>query len=1020
MKTKHLFWALAMPTIFAACSNEDIEIPSQEVSGIMNRPMAGQVDLTVGLGGVDSRLDYNFQFEAGKDELGACLMDEYTPNNGHVTVDSKDFTLVDYIQTNYRYTLNKNGVWTNSTLLATGNYFFYYPYTAQLNARKSFEKYLNPRQVLASNTTAARRNLVNDNQMYAGHAFVQNQTEGDVSMLDGLTLQPVFAFPFFTLNNRDTEGLTITKIALQYIDDEKEWPLKAIIDPAAAIEGKTSYPIKTDAYGRYDLAARPVAAVKYSNTYDPNQLDVDAVVSAKQIEVVFPNRTIAKAGQSVKTYMVIPSGDYSLNSGNEVKLLIYTTEGLITAMLDKIHDNNNSENAGSELEEYNVTNTSAMDIVYGDVNLMAGNKYRDITISFDEMAAICPENLTVSSTEDLDMYIQWAVNKSGSNKTINAMTTGEQVELSKNACALLASNKLVSLNIYGDITIAADAPANAYELVNFTGLAQDTETASQTIYNKASLTIDDDKRFIQPEGGNVDLVNEGTIEFTGRYGAALNKVENKGTIIFSGNNSYNKITTVGSEFLNKYGAVVNVTAKKVEVESISNEGTLNVAADAELTGKIVNVSAKNSVTSALENAIVNINGTWTASAGSINKGDMNVAGIVNASGLTNQSYGFWYNWNTAYYSAGLYNGGQVLKLTNNGSVTIASATAIQQSAEGSKGTVNNTICSQMVTKLPTETIAAYITGEKKASYVADIVSRSNADRLYISGKLVADYDNSLIAKKYLTKETERNLKEWSYIVGEQSDLKVIVNGDLVVEGDVCIYENRGTNKAAEVTINSNKVLTIASYAHLWIGQEVLDVQGRMNINSSATVTATIRNMNNVICAGAIVGKDFSENLEEDLTNETEVTLEANTTIAGTVNIESCESFNLNGNTLTCLSGSALVIENAENQEYLISNGTIVADEAVVTKESTALHMYNMVFSGTNAVVMEKNTTVVLMNSTFNLEEGGLLVKNNSERVDVQVILKNVIINGIKIKSKEDAKMYVENIPVGNVFVTWNK
>ena len=161
MRTKHLLWAFALPAVFAACTNDDFESVVQDNSTLQGRPMAGNVKLDFGFGDANTRLTSDFQFEVG-DEIGATLMDEYeggTFNTDYnilgLPANKNVYSFVNYIQTNYRYTNTESG-WTNSNLLCSGNYFFYYPYTAQLNTRVAFEKYLNPNQVLTGSGVNAK------------------------------------------------------------------------------------------------------------------------------------------------------------------------------------------------------------------------------------------------------------------------------------------------------------------------------------------------------------------------------------------------------------------------------------------------------------------------------------------------------------------------------------------------------------------------------------------------------------------------------------------------------------------------------------------------------------------------------------------------------------------------------------------------------------------------------------------------------------------------------------------------
>ena len=324
MRTKHLLWALALPAVFAACTNDDFQTVEQQNSELGNRPMAGNVELNFNFGDAATRLNSNFDFVNG-DEIGATLMDEYKEIGDGDKVygalvagyDKDYFDFVDYIQTNYRYTCTAKG-WENSNLLCSGNYFFYYPYMTTLNSRKAFEKYLNPNQVLEANTEAAAIKMINDNQMYVGYNFVEGATEGSTQVLD-VKMQPVFAFPFFRIECTDSK-VNILKIALQYQNKTKDMPLKAIIDPTmtdANEETKKLVYESVNGINYTNFTKDPTAAVRM--TTEAPVLVKDAVTSARQIQVTFPEGTYTQNGKHVSAYMVIPSGDYE-SEGNTAEL----------------------------------------------------------------------------------------------------------------------------------------------------------------------------------------------------------------------------------------------------------------------------------------------------------------------------------------------------------------------------------------------------------------------------------------------------------------------------------------------------------------------------------------------------------------------------------------------------------------------------------------------------------------------------------------------------------------------------
>ena len=149
MKTRHLLTAIALPALFAACTNE--ELLEQTTPGnvsLDDRQMVDVPAVNLNLGEqIDTRLsmDGNKYIWESTDLLGACLMDEIDQAKYHVvnTTWSDWFKLVPYIQTNYKFAYNKQtGLFENNALMCEGNYFFYYPYDETMNTREAFEQEL--------------------------------------------------------------------------------------------------------------------------------------------------------------------------------------------------------------------------------------------------------------------------------------------------------------------------------------------------------------------------------------------------------------------------------------------------------------------------------------------------------------------------------------------------------------------------------------------------------------------------------------------------------------------------------------------------------------------------------------------------------------------------------------------------------------------------------------------------------------------------------------------------------------
>lgn len=755
MRTKHLLWALALPAVFAACTNDDFESVIQSNDALQGRPMAGDVKLNFDFGEADTRLNSEFQFEVG-DEIGATLMDEYKedgvpdynimglPASGNV------YSFVNYIQTNYRYTNTESG-WTNSNLLCSGNYFFYYPYMTTLNTRVAFEKYLNPNQVLEANTSAASHEMINENQMYIGYKLVEGATEGSTQVLN-VSMSPVFAFPYFEIMCTDSEPVTIQKIALQYIKKDKDMPLMAVVDPTN--EGRKITTVDNVKYVDFEKDPTSAVCMRGNNATDKPKLDKDAVIAARQIQVTFPEGTTTKNGSPVRTYMVIPSGNYS--DDDAVELLIYTDKGLVTADLSVAH-----ENTGIDGGQNNVTNDVAMGEVSGTMD-----KVRTIKITFDEVAINNPDEFTTTSTQDLDTYVSWSA-KIGGTKNMWIKSTNKDTELSAATVATLAENQNITMNILGDITIAEDVKSEDYKAakINFlggnvstsykrgedgkiAGLEDLADHKGQTIYNKATLTI---PSMSDPEKGDLTFHNNGNITLTGiSYGI---KFVNEGTMtINAGANRSTKLTMSNEDekkdYLENYGTL-NINGNVVADNTVTtNNGwinnyanaTVNIAQGATITARIDNKKHKSEV----EYGKIVVNGTWNI----FGKGGKN-DGLIEVNGTLRVPEGeekyenvmAWTYPLKGTHIPTIKNNGNVMRVTNNGLVELSANSAYSTSGiTGAKGRVDNTNISTRATISKDETIFVKVTAAANVKDLNDKLQNASAELVVFenAGSLTLD------------------------------------------------------------------------------------------------------------------------------------------------------------------------------------------------------------------------------------------------------------------------------------------
>lgn len=753
MRTKHLLWALALPAVFAACTNDDFESVTQSNDALQGRPMAGDVKLNFDFGEADTRLNSDFQFEVG-DQIGATLMDEYKENgvSGYnimgLPAGGNVYSFVDYIQTNYRYTNTESG-WTNSNLLCSGNYFFYYPYMTTLNTRVAFEKYLNPNQVLEANTSAAGREMINKNQMYIGYKLVEGATEGSTQVLN-VSMSPVFAFPYFEIMCTDSEPVTIQKIALQYIDKTKDMPLMAIVDPTNLSRATTTI----GGVQYVDFEKDPTSAVRMGDpATDKPQLDKDAVIAARQIQVTFPEGTTTKNGSPVRTYMVIPSGDYS--GDDAVELLIYTDKGLVTADLSVAH-----ENTGTTGGQNNVTNDVAMGEVSGTMD-----KVRTIKITFDEVAINNPDEFTTTSTQDLDTYVSWSA-QIGGTKNMWIKSTNKDTELSAATVATLAKNQNITMNILGDITIAEDVKSEDYNAakINFlggkvstsyaygndgkiTGLSDLATNKGQTIYNKATLTIP--SNMSDPQDGDLTFHNKGNITLTGTsYGI---KFVNEGTMTINAGANRSTMLAMSNEvekkdYLENYGTL-NINGNVVaDNNATTNNGwinnyanaTVNIAQGATITARIDNKKGNNGG----EYGKIVVNGTWNIfGKGGKNEGLIEVNGTLRVPETSKYENAKAWTYPLGTYTPTIKNNGNVMRVTNNGLVELSTNSAYSTSGiTDAKGRVDNSNISTRATISKDETIFVKVTAAANVKDLNDKLQNASAELVVFenAGSLTLD------------------------------------------------------------------------------------------------------------------------------------------------------------------------------------------------------------------------------------------------------------------------------------------
>ena len=682
MRTRNLVVsAIALPLFFTACTQDEfVSGENSSNPALANRKTVENV--TINMSEPDTRMvfDGGYQWQLN-DKFGACLMDEYADIN---TLGTwwEDFTLVDYIQTNYPFTRQENKNWTSEAVMQEGNYFFYYPYNYNFGGKRTPIRLTVPTEQYVADGKSASSVL--DNQLFVGYAPIFAE-EGKESESLSLTMQPLLAFPAFNLKNVGTGSLTVYRIA--FAADNKTWPTVYEIKPASGNFKNSTFEGLDDDDQRAEIQ-KTVSSVSGKET--------------SRVTVTFGEEGIELSSQEAMwAYIMLPP---SANLNNP-KLYIYTDAGLGIADLSEAHTD-----AGTNVGATNITNDRALtDFDYNDGAA--------VYITFDNTAMDQPFNMGVNNTTDLENLVYWSRNNTSAS--LEATVVGDQVEISKNVYDMLADNNNLILTVTcaspgsATVTIPADAPANALDRVKFENV---------NIVNKANVTLNGNV------GGN-QLTNEASITLNGNNYSLSNAIVNNGTLTFQAADGGNMTVTLNNNQVitnNAAGTIVVATDVNVPSNGISNNGTLTINQGAELAARIHNGEA------ATDNGTLNVNGSWTSMWTSYNYGTVNVSttGSVDVS-EQGGSYGF-----TNYEV--INNSGVVRNVVNDGTIVMADASARLVTAASSTGEINNTVGSNYVTKQADETIFCVVSETINASDLNDLVRDANAKRLDISGTINVD------------------------------------------------------------------------------------------------------------------------------------------------------------------------------------------------------------------------------------------------------------------------------------------
>lgn len=646
MKTKHLLIALALPSLFAACTAEEFENGNDTVA-LKNRTPLGDITLDFG-GNADTRLGlgdnsfYAFNWVDG-DDLGASLID--TRNGTDISGADADhitgYNLTTTPQTNYRYEYNA-GKWTSNAAMVEGNYVFYMPYVENTN-REATMAVLPTTQTLEKRTIEGKdayttyNNVLsqakeNGNIMAVAYKFLTAQGENnDGNKSINIAFKQLYATPMFTISNyaQDKDGkltdLTIKKIELSLKSNAKftvKSPLKY-----TSSASNTAY---TEANGTNKSI---VAQLNENLKEDDETVKVGPWVNQKEANNVVPRATsdllddtyreedatnakitinlaepvTVKKAESFSFYAVIPGGDYSVNN---LIVTLTTTDNLSASVeMPAVKINPGKRYA---IEGYNADGT--------------------LGTGADALFNVITEKLTESTIDGIPVATQaellqtLATAQKDDNGTIDMkIIPAEGVVLDNQIIAMLTSKKadIKSVTFNGDMvvngltnTTAVPVAINGKATLKGTVSAElvSDAAAANKIFVDGDITIDAAAKATLKGTAKAAIINNG--ELTVNEALTATKVTNNKTLNLAAD------LTANGGIINAAEGTINVTAASTLVGKLTNKGAVVVDKDKELT------------TAAVDNEkTITVNGTLTAGAAFENKknAEIVVVGTLTAS-----------------------------------------------------------------------------------------------------------------------------------------------------------------------------------------------------------------------------------------------------------------------------------------------------------------------------------------------------------------------------------------------------
>lgn len=690
MKAKHLFFAMALPGLFAACTQE--EWTSNEANNsleLAKRHNAGVVEFTIDGDEAETRFNHELgRFDNGE-EIDLYLMDELTGNcdNGdanhmhgyntsvqcwkYFNVWDELYTLKDYAQTRYPFAYDETSqTWKNCATLLEGNYFAMHPSNEKITNRKDVWHYINPVQGFSKDGEFYK--LAMDNQFWLGYTPIYRDEDRTGEMTLPLSMQPVMTVLKLNIGNKGNTDVIVDKIVFK--DGQgRALPTIAYVKPT----------LPEDEWRKTVDVENPKTADGCGDLTCNSQ----ALDSEYSRELTWPGTSIGRAtARSIVEYATpadhIPYGledtnvayEYIFNfdeasdlgghflkgnvdNGEYVTVYFPLPHNLGDIVLEpviygRIYDKPNNTWKYGILRKGDFTSDNGSKVFTLDqANLGKLQPYaQEVTAAFDEYGFEAITDARIESTEDLMRYLKGLETSytSQENVTIETNVYGNGLVIndevisyldemnSKNDCFITLDFKALNTT---DATVMLDTEKESMKYFNFGNgtinfvVNKGIHSLEKANQNLKSLAVEENAIFnVKADAKIANTENNGILNVAAKIEG---NVENHKTIelqnsanidgIFTNENIANVVGTVTVETLKNKNTCVNCGVDKA-VLTITNAGTLDVQ-DLTNDDKIVNNGILNAE-KLMNNGTIESNATSNIST-LTNKGTIEVnAGVT--------------------------------------------------------------------------------------------------------------------------------------------------------------------------------------------------------------------------------------------------------------------------------------------------------------------------------------------------------------------------------------------------------